>query len=837
MSAIEHFWSYGASELFQMLASGKGGLTDEQAEERLRVQLQKRFVRKRWQKDLLLLLSQYKNPLILLLVVAAVLSLILGEYSDSSIVIFVLLLTGIFGFLQERNAGMAVEKLQAMVRNKASVYRGGKEKEIFIDEVVPGDIVLLNAGDIIPSDALILEANDLHVNEALLTGESYPAEKFSGTSEAGDSITHVTNAVFKGSNVINGTARVLSVNTCINTEVGKISSGLDRPAPESAFEKGIRQFGYLLMRITVIITILILALNILFHKQVVDSLLFALALAVGLTPELLPAIVTVTLAAGARRLAGKKVIVKKLSAIQNLGEIDILCSDKTGTLTEGVVKVHSTVGVSGEESDKVKQYAYRNAFFESGFSNPIDESICRLEHIDVRSCTKKDEVPYDFIRKRLSVVIDDGSGSIMITKGSVDNILQCCTKAELPDGTIAGIDQVLDAVSKLFLQFSQEGFRTIALSYKDVSNDPVINKDDESEMVFLGFVTFYDPPKEGIIESVKRIINTGISLKMITGDNRLVAQHVGRQIGLSADEILTGSDLHRLSADALERKVNEIQVFAEIEPVQKERIIKALQKNGHIVGYLGDGINDANALKMSDAGISIENAVDVAKEAASIVLLEKNIDVIYEGVIEGRKTFMNTLKYIFVTTSANFGNMFSMAIASLFLPFLPLLPTQILLNNLLSDLPALAIATDKVDEEFISKPRRWDMKYIKRFMIVFGLQSSIFDFLTFGLLLYVFHTTQEQFRTGWFMESLLTEILILLIIRTRRSFFKSKPSKYLMITSAFTFFASLILPYFPFARVFGLYPLPFNMMVGILSIAALYMLSSEITKRFLFKKL
>ena len=835
VNPVKHFWSYTADELLKLLNSNEDGLSDDEALIRLQRQEQHKISYHPWKKNLFILLSQYKSPLVLLLVVAASLSLVLREYSDSSIVIIVLLLTGAFGFIQERNAGKAVEKLQGLVRNTALVKRSGVEKQVFIEEVVQGDIVLLNAGDIIPGDAFILEANDLHINQAILTGESYPVEKFPGSGKAEESILKVTNAVFKGTNVINGTANILVVNTAQHTEMGKISSILQKSASETAFEKGIRQFGYLLMRITLVFTILILILNIFLDKRVVDSLLFTLALAVGLTPELLPAIVSVTLAAGARRLAGKKVIVKKLSAIQNLGEMEILCCDKTGTLTEGIVQVHSTVDITGDSNAKVKEYAYRNAFFESGFSNPIDEAITNLEKIDIAGCVKTDEVPYDFIRKRLSVVIKDKSGHLMITKGALNNVLQSCSWAELPDGKIVKIEEVREKLGKLFLEFSSQGFRTIGICYKDVSNDPVINKDDEKDMTFLGFVTFTDPPKEGIIDSIVQLQLSGIKLKLVTGDNQLVAKHIARQIGLTTNEIMTGSDLHILTEEGIQRKVMSIDVFAEMDPGQKVQILRALQKNGHTVGYLGDGINDAIALKIADVGISISTAVDVAKEAAVIVLTEKNIDVILAGVMEGRRTFMNTLKYIFVTTSANFGNMFSMALASLFLPFLPLLPVQILLNNFLSDIPALTIASDKVDSELMAKPRRWDMKYIKRFMIIFGIQSSLFDFLTFGLLLYIFHVSPDEFRTGWFMESLLTEIVILLIIRTQRPLYKSKPSTYLLAASLLTFGVSLILPYIPFSKMFGLIPLPLPLLVAVIGIAAVYAIATELTKKYVLK--
>lgn len=837
MKAIEHFWAFSPEQLFQSLHSGREGLTGNQAASLLREQQQHKKNRKPWQRDALLLLSQYSNPLVLILVLAVALSLGLGEYSNSIIIVVVLLVTGILGYLQERNAGRAVEKLQALVQSKASVKREGRETVIGLEEVAPGDIVLVKAGDMIAADALILEANDLHVNEAMLTGESYPAEKFPGYCEAKVSLHGITNAVFKGTSVINGTAILLAVNTDKNTEIGKIAATLGKNGAEHAFEKGIRQFGYLLMRLTLLIALLVVVMNVLVHKPVIDSLLFALALAVGLAPELLPAIVTITLSAGARRMALKQVIVKKLSAIQCLGEMDILCCDKTGTLTQGVMKLEAAVGLTGQASEKVKYYTYLNAVFESGFSNPIDEAIRSSLKTDTGSYTKKDEVPYDFIRKRLSVVVDMEGAHIMITKGAVVNILSCCANAEMPDGSIVEIDTARTNIDHFFAGYSEQGFRVVAVCYKDVGDDPVINKEDETGMTFLGLVVFSDPLKEGIAGSIDLLRKNGVQVKLITGDHRLVALQIAGKTGMNTAAIICGPELATMPMEALQRKVYDTDVFAEIEPAQKERIIRALQKNGHAVGFLGDGINDAGALKAADAGISIENAVDVARDAASLVLLEKNMDVILEGVVEGRKTFANTLKYIFVTTSANFGNMVSMAIASLFLPFLPLLPIQILLNNFLSDLPALAIASDKVDEEFLQKPRRWNMHYIKRFMVIFGLQSSLFDFLTFGVLLYLFHAAPDTFRTGWFIESLLTEILILLVIRTQRPFFKSRPSAYLVAASLFTFCISLALPYLPFAGIFGLKPLPFIMVVSITGIAVAYTLMSELIKKWVMRKL
>ncbi len=835
---MDLFWTYKTEALFQQVNSSAGGLSDEQALEKVVQQKSKLKIQPPFVKDLLLLASQYKNPLVLLLVFAVMLSTVLGEYSEGAIVFVVLLLTGILGFFQERNAGKAVEKLRELVHNTATVKRNGIEKDVPVDEVVPGDIILLHAGDIIPADAFIIKSNDLHISESVLTGESFPAEKFAGECLIHAPLSKVTNALFKGTSVINGTAVALAVNCGNDTFLGKIGYSLQKEQQPTAFEKGISRFGYLLMYLTIIISIAILIINLTLHKPLFDSILFALALAVGLAPELLPAIITITLSAGARRMAAKKVIVKKLSAIQNLGEIDVLCSDKTGTITEGIVKVNSFLDYSGRPNKKVIRYALLNASLQTGFYNPVDEAIKNACNDDITSYKKLDEVPYDFHRKRLSIVVTENDQHIMITKGAVNNILAICTHAENNNGEKIAIDDVLKkSLQQQFENLSAEGYRTIAVCYKDVTDDPVINKDDENEMTFLGFLVLSDSPKKGIIESINKLRDTGIALKIITGDNYLVAKHLAAQIGLNAEKIVTGASMESMTDDALRMNVRQADVFAEVIPEQKERIVKALQQTGHAVGYMGDGINDANAIKAADVGISIDNAVDVAKEAADLVLLDQDIDVIRQGVEEGRRTFMNTMKYINIVTSSNFGNMISMAIASLLLPFLPLLPVQILLNNFLSDLPSIAIASDNVDHELVTNPRKWDIKYIRRFMIIFGLQSSFFDFVTFGALYFLFHAKPEIFRTGWFMESLLSQILILQVLRTRFLFFKSKPSKYLLFASIFTFTACMVIPYLPFAGYLELYPLPASIFVSIILIIIVYMVFAEMTKKFVFKRL
>ncbi|MEO6903526.1 MAG: HAD-IC family P-type ATPase, partial [Bacteroidia bacterium] len=630
---------------------------------------------------------------------------------------------------------------------------------------------------------------------------------------------------------------VIAVETEGETELGKIETEIGIISEETAFEKGIKQFGYMLMKIALILAGLILIINISMGKSPLDSILFALALSLGLAPELLPAIVSITLSAGARRLASKKVIVKRLSSIQNLGSINILCSDKTGTLTEGEVKIHGYLSADNKENPIIQKYAFLNATFESGYTNPMDEAIRSQANTDITGYTKFDEVPYDFIRKRLSIVAAHEGKRIMITKGALKNILEVCDKVQLSDNSIVPMTEFENGIREQSKEFSKNGFRTIGVCFKDVTDDPLINKDDENQMTFLGFILLNDPPKEGIAQVIAELKSKGVNLKIITGDNVLIAENIAKQIGVSPDSIISGSELLKLTDEALFSRVDDIDVFAETEPSQKERIIRALQQRGHVVGYLGDGINDASALKVADVGISVNTAVDVAKESADMILLEKELSVISEGITEGRKTYLNTLKYILIAVSANFGNMFSMAGASLLLPFLPLLPSQILLTNFLSDLPALAIASDNVDEEMLQKPRKWDIKLIRRFMIIFGLESSIFDFITFGALMIYFKSSPELFRSSWFTESVITEVLILLIIRTRRTFFVSRPGKYLILSSLFVIAIVLILPYTYFAGALGLVPIPLSVMVAIFAITFAYSAVAEISKKAIFKKM
>jgi Mg2+-importing ATPase len=590
------------------------------------------------------------------------------------------------------------------------------------------------------------------------------------------------------------------------------------------------------LEVTLVLVITIFAINVYLARPVLDSFLFSLALAVGLTPQLLPAIISINLAHGAKRMAQGKVIVKRLASIENFGSMNVICSDKTGTLTEGIVHVHSALDVEGAPSEKVLLYAYLNAVFETGFTNPIDEAIRTHRQFDVSGYQKQDEIPYDFLRKRLSILVSHADTHLMVTKGALPNVLEVCSSAETGGGTLVEIATVRQRIQQHFEEFSTQGFRTLGVAGKNMGSVSRIGKDHEAGMTFVGFLVLFDPPKPDIVKTIGSLKDLGVSLKIITGDNRLVAASVSHQMGLSNTRILTGPDLRQMSDGALLKQVGEADVFAEIEPNQKERIILALRKAGNVVGYMGDGINDASALHAADVGISVESAVDVAKEAADIVLLEKDLSVLVQGVREGRATFANTLKYVFMATSANFGNMFSMAGASLFLSFLPLLPKQVLLTNLMTDFPEMTIATDSVDNEMVAYPRRWDIQAIRKFMITFGLVSSVFDYLTFGVLLFILHATPDQFRTGWFVESVVSAALIVLVIRSRRPFFKSRPSRYLLTATLLVVLATLILPFTPLGPVLGFSRLPtaFSVLLGIIVLG--YIVAAEMTKRVFYRR-
>ena len=822
--------------MLQQLGATGEGLAGEEARQRLARYGSNVLKPQARSNALTLLLGQFKSPIVILLLFATGLSFFLHDPVNASIILAIVLASGLLGFWQEHSATRAVEKLLAMVQVKATALRDGKPQDIQVEEIVPGDIVVLNAGDLVPGDCLVAESKDLFVDEATLTGETYPAEKSVGVLVAETPLAKRTNALWMGTHVVGGNAKALVVVTGKQTEFGKVSERLRLRPEETEFERGIRRFGYFLMEVTLVLVMVIFAINLYLHRPVLESVLFSLALAVGLTPQLLPAIISINLAQGAKRMAQAKVIVKRLASIENFGSINVICSDKTGTLTEGIVRLQSALDVEGNPSDNVLLQAYLNAFYETGYANPIDEAIRTHRRFDLAGYSKVAEIPYDFLRKRLSILVAHDNSHLMVTKGALQNVLDACSKAETTAGAVVDIALVREKVQQHLEEFSKKGFRTLGVACKDMGPATKVGKADEAGMTFVGFLVLFDPPKPNIVETIASLKSLGVSLKILTGDNRLVAASVSQQIGLSSTKILAGPELHQLSDGALVHQVVGVDVFAEIEPNQKERIILALKKAGNVVGYMGDGINDASALHAADVGISVDSAVDVAKEAADIVLLEKDLGVLVQGVREGRTTFANTLKYVFMATSANFGNMFSMAGASLFLPYLPLLPAQILLTNLMTDFPEMTIATDSVDKEMVDHPRRWDIVAIRKFMITFGLVSSVFDFLTFGTLLLILHATQDQFRTGWFLESVISASLIVLVIRSRKPFFKSRPAKYLLIATLATVAVAVALPYTPLGPLFGFSRVPLSFLLLIAMIVVLYIISAEMVKAVFYQK-
>jgi Mg2+-importing ATPase len=831
---LDLFWGVPAADVLRLLDATPQGLARADAEQRLaRVGPNVLHATKRT-GELILLLGQFKSPLILILLFAAGLSYFLHDAADALIILGIVVASGVLGFWQERGAAHAVDQLLTVVQTKATVLRDGAQKEIPVAEVVPGDVVVLSAGKNVPGDCLVLESNTLFLDEAALTGETYPVAKTPGPVAPEAPLGQRANTLFMGTHVVSGSGVAAVVRTGTATEFGEVAERLRLRSPETEFERGVRRFGYLLMEVTLVLVLVIFAINVYFHRPILEAFIFSLAVAVGLTPQLLPAIISINLAHGAKRMALGKVIVRRLSSIENFGSMNVLCCDKTGTLTEGVVRVHSALNLEGQESEDVLRYAYLNAFFETGLVNPIDEAIRTYRPFDLGGCRKLDEVPYDFIRKRLSVLVADTDRHVMVTKGAVAEVLAVCSTAKTVEGADVQIAAVRNQIDTRVADLSGQGFRTLGIAWRDLGSVSHVTRDQESDMVFAGLLVLFDPPKAGIGGTIGDLKRLGIVVKMITGDNRLVAAHTSAQVGLPNPQLLSGTDLRHMTDEALRGRVNDVDIFAEIEPNQKERIVLALKQAGNVVGYMGDGINDASALHAADVGISVESAVDVAKEAADIVLLERDLGVLVRGVQEGRHTFANTLKYVFMATSANFGNMFSMAGVSLFLPFLPLLPKQVLLTNLMTDFPEMTIATDSVDAEMVVQPRRWDTRFIRNFMMTFGLVSSVFDYATFGVLR-LFGANAQQFRTGWFLESVVSASLIVLVVRTRKPFFMSRPSRPLAVATGLVVVATIALPYTPLAVVFGFVPLGLWYFGAIGAVIVLYIVTAELTKRAFYR--
>src|SRR5450432_263907 len=836
-TSVDNYWNFTPENAFKLLSCSEKGLSTVDADNRLQQYGPNTLKANSRSSGFILFLSQFKSPITILLIVAALLSMTLGDFTDSIIILTIILISSFLGFWQEKGATNAIEELLKMVQISCRLVRNGSENEWPMEKVVPGDIIVLSAGDVIPGDSLILDSKELFIDEAAFTGESYPVEKNAGIVPTDTPMPKRSNSLLMGSHVISGKARALVMKTGKTTEFGKISDRLRIRPSETDFERGIRRFGYMLMEITLILVIIIFAINVVLHKPALDSFLFSLALAVGLTPQLLPAIITVNLATGARAMAKKKVIVKRLSSIENFGSVNILCSDKTGTITEGKVTIKDALDINGNHSGKTLLYAGLNASLQQGFHNPIDEAICAVYKSTSTQYVVQSEIPYDFIRKRLSIQVKNEKENFTITKGALNSILEICNQAETEKEELISLKDIKTVILEKYQQLSASGYRVLGIAYKVTENDRNFTRDQEKDMIFLGFITLYDPPKKNFHETLEKLKQLGVQLKLITGDNALVAESIARQIGISNPIVLTGPQLRQMTDGAIMQQGAQADIFSEVEPNQKERIILCLKKAGNVVGFMGDGINDAPALHTADVGISVDSAVDVAKEAADIVLLDQNLDVLAEGIIIGRKTFTNTMKYVFMATSANFGNMFSMAGASLFLSFLPLLPKQILLTNLLTDFPEMAIATDRVDNASIAKPHRWDIRFIKRFMLIFGLLSSVFDYLTFAVLLFVLKANEKVFQTGWFLESVISATLIVLVVRTRLPFLKSLPGKYLSIATILIVVTVLALPFTPVAGLFGFSRLPFRFYGWMFLIIVAYIGSAEILKQWFYRKL
>jgi Mg2+-importing ATPase len=830
------YWSEPAEALLQKLKSGSAGLSAVEARARLRLLGPNALEVRKKATALGLFFRQFRSAIVLILLFATGVSAVLQDWVTAAIILSIVFGSALLSFTQEYHASTAVQKLKARLVVKATALRDGVPTSVPVEEVVPGDVVLLSAGNLVPADGVLLDLKDFYVSEAALTGETFPVEKRTGVAAPDAGLTARGNCVFMGTNVRSGTAHALIVETGKRTAYGQIAERLALRPPENEFERGTRHFGYLLTEVMLVLVLVVFAVNVIFHKPILDSLLFSVALAVGITPQLLPAIVSINLSKGSQTMAARGVLVRRLESIENFGSMDVLCTDKTGTLTQGVVRLDGAVDAEGSASAEVLRYARINAALETGLANAMDDAILVGAPVE-EAVAKVDEVPYDFVRKRLSVVIEEHGGRVLITKGALANVLEVCSEMRAGGEAVALDEARRRAVRERFDTWSAQGLRVLGLATKAVPAQPAYTRDDERDLVFLGFLTFFDPPKEGVHATIEDLAALGVRLKIITGDSRLVAVHTAEAVGLEVAGVVTGEEFVGMRDEARWHAAERASIFAEVDPNQKEQIIVALQKMGHVVGYMGDGINDAPALLAADAGISVDQAVDVAKEAADFVLLERDLAVLHQGIVLGRTTFANTLKYIFITTSANFGNMFSMAGASLFLPFLPMLPAQILLTNLLTDLPAMALGGDSVDKELVGRPRRWDVRSIRDFMIFFGTESSIFDYATFGLLLLVFHASAGTFRTAWFVESAVTEIAVIFLLRTRGLFFRSRPARLLILASAAVAIAVPVLPYTPLGALLKFVPLPAPLMLALLAITAAYVVATEFTKWLFFERL
>jgi len=836
---FSHNLKISLNELYQELKSSKNGISKIKAEKRLKENGANTISTKKEVSIFFEFISHFKNPLVIVLLATTVISAYLGETKNAIIIGVMVLSSVILDFFEEHSASKASEKLKEKVKATAIVVRQGEKIEIKVSDLVVGDVIFLSSGNMVPADARIIEADDFFVNQSAITGESFPCEKSVKAikNEAVDLI-EMNNAVFFGSNVVSGTALAIVLCTGEDTKFGKIAKDLGKAETKSDFELGISKFGFFIMKVIIFLVLLIFLFNSFINKDILQSFMFSLAIAVGVTPELLPMIMSITMARGSIKMSHKGVIVKKLSAIPNFGSMNILCTDKTGTLTEDKIRMVKYTNIKELDDEQVLLYAYLNSYHQTGVKNPLDQAVMDFRKINIKQYKKYEEIPFDFFRKMMSVAVEGPSGKVLITKGAPEEVLCRCKFYQVEGKTKKFTQKINDLAINSYHKFSEEGYRVLAVAIKpDIEYKKQYSKEDETDLTFLGFVSFLDPAKKDVKEVLEKLNEMGVEVKIITGDNELVAKKICNEVGLSIKGILLGSDLKKLTDDALRIKAEKTTLFARFSPDEKSRVISVLRSEKNIIGYMGDGINDAPSLKTADVGISVDSAVDVARESADIVLTKKSLDSLVSGIEEGRIAFGNTMKYIMMGLSSNFGNMFSVLGAIFFIPFLPMLPVQILLNNFIYDFSQITIPTDNVDKSWIRQPRHWNLDLIKKFMYVFGPISSIYDILTFCLLFYVFNLGEHAFQTGWFMESLATQVLVIHIIRTKHlPFVESIASKPLIISTFLAIFIAWIIPYTIIGKFFSFEPLSLIVVLSITVLVFVYLIMVQIVKNIFYKK-
>jgi len=802
-----------AEEVYQKLQTSSTGLAQEEALRRLEEHGPNVVAQEHRYGRLRLLGKACINPLVVLLLVLAAVAFLTGDPRAGTVMSLMVVLGVGLRFVQEARADAAAAKLKAMISVTATVLRDGQAREVPLGEVVPGDVVKLAAGDMIPADLRLMACKDLFVIQASLTGESFPVEKFDAREKAGGrSPLELSNICYLGTSVESGTGQAVVVATGLKTYLGTMALAITGQPVETSFDRGIRNFTWLMIRFMLVMVPLVFLINGFAKQDWNDAFFFAMAVAVGLTPEMLPMIVTVCLSKGALAMSRKRVIVKQLNSIQNLGAMDVLCTDKTGTLTQDRIILEHHCDVVLQEDETVLMLAYLNSFFQTGLKNLLDRAILNHKHLSIPAYSKVDEIPFDFSRKIMSVVVKTpGNVNRIIVKGAPEEVLKRCTRFEL-DGEFYPIEHIfIQDLREEYDEMSANGFRVLALAYKDLEPKAAYSKDDECGLTLRGYVAFLDPPKDTARSAIAALREHGVAVKVLTGDNDLVSRKICQEVGIAIDQVLLGGQVEGMSDAALAEAADKVTLFARLSPAHKQRVIKALQSKGHVVGFLGDGINDAPALRAADVGVSVDTAVDIAKESADAILLEKSLLVLEEGVLEGRKVFANIVKYIKMGASSNFGNMFSVLGASVLLPYLPMTPIQILTNNLLYDFSQVPIPTDDVDPIQVAKPQPWSMNHLARFILFIGPCSSIFDYTTYFMMLYIFDCWNNAalFQTGWFVESLLTQTLIIHVIRTQRvPFIQSRASWPLTVTTAVIMMLGMWLPFSPLAEALDFKPLP-----------------------------